>query len=48
MKKIFLTSDMGCSKKIDGIRYAQPIDDRNGIVKLLKENINKEENFYLL
>ena len=45
MKKIFLTSDMGCSKKIDGIRYAQPIDDRNGIIKLLKENINKEENF---
>lgn len=45
MKKIFLTSNMGCSYKVDGKRFAKIIDNKNGIVELLKSNLDKEENF---
>ncbi len=45
MKKIFLTSDMGCSKKINNQRYATPLDNRNGIVDHLKKVLKREKNF---
>ena len=45
MKKIFLTSNLGCSYKIDGVRYPKVIDNVNGIIEQLKQNLNNENNF---
>ena len=45
MKKVFLTSNMGCCYKVDGKRFVKTIDNRNGIIELIKNNLDKEENF---
>ena len=45
MKKIFLTSDLGCSYKADGKRFPKVIDNQNGIIEQIKNNIDKEDNF---
>ena len=42
MKKIFLTSNLGCSYKVDGIRYPKTINNVNGIIEQLKENLKDE------
>jgi dipeptidase E len=36
MQKIFLTSDLGCSTKIDGIRYSTKMNNINGVVDQIK------------
>ena len=45
MKKIFLTSDMGCSYKENGIRYVQKINNANGIIEQIKSRLNDENVF---
>ena len=42
MKKIFLTSNLGCSYKVNGIRVAKPIDNENKIIEQIKTNLSKE------
>lgn len=48
MKKVFLTSNMGCSEKINNKRYATPIDDSNGIIKQIKNNLSNENNLIFI
>ena len=43
MQNIFLVSDMGCSEKIDGVRYSKAIDNSNGILEQLKSMIQKTQ-----
>ena len=43
MKHLFLTSNMGCVIKENGIRYSTPINNTNGIVERIKESLKKEE-----
>ena len=43
--KVFLTSDVGCIKNIDGVRTVSPIDNSNGIVEQIKSLLSKEETF---
>ena len=43
--KVFLTSDVGCIKKINGVRTVSPIDNSNGIVDQIKSLLSKEEAF---
>lgn len=45
MQKVFLTSDIGCSEKIDGKRCTKPLDNNNNFIKKVKENIKNEETF---
>ncbi len=45
MKHVFLTSDVGCIKKIDGVRIVSPIDDSNGIIEQIKKCLVKEDTF---
>ena len=45
MQKVFLTSDLGCSEKINGVRYCRPIDNRNGIIDQIKFNLDDEGTF---
>ena len=45
MKKIFLTSDMGCSYKKDGVRYVQKLNNANGIIEQIKNTIENENVF---
>lgn len=45
MKHVFLTSDVGCIKKIDGVRVVDPIDDSNGIIEQIKSCLVKEDSF---
>ena len=46
MKKIFLTSDMGCSYKENGVRYVQKINNANSIIEQIKSSL-KDENVFL-
>lgn len=48
MKKIFITSDMGCSKKENGIRHVTPIDNTNKIIEQIKENLTNENSFVFI
>lgn len=48
MKKIFLTSDLGCSKKINGIRIAKPLDNKNGFIENLKSKLNGNKKMVFL
>ena len=43
MKHLFLTSNMGCVIKENGIRYSTPINNTNGIVERIKRVLKKEE-----
>lgn len=43
--KVFLTSDVGCIKKINGVRTVSRIDNSNGIVEQIKSLLLKEETF---
>jgi len=43
VQSIFLVSDMGCSEKIDGVRYSKAIDNSNGILEQLKSMIQKTQ-----
>ncbi len=36
MKKIFLTSDLDCSVKVDGVRQSQKMNNANGVVDQIK------------
>ena len=45
MRHVFLTSDVGCIKKIDGVRTVSPIDDSNGIIEQIKNRLIKEDTF---
>lgn len=45
MKKVFLTSNIGCSKKINGKRFAIPINNINNIIEQIKDNLSNETNF---
>lgn len=48
MKNIFLTSDMGCCKKVDGVYIANSIDNKNSIVNQIKLKLNKEIDFMFI
>lgn len=48
MKTIFLTSDIGASVKIDGVRHACPMDNSNGLVKQIKESVKNFDNFVFI
>ena len=43
--KIFLTSDMGCSYKENGTRYLSKINNENGNIEQIKENLDNEDIF---
>lgn len=45
MKHVFLTSDVGCIKKIDVVRTVSLIDDSNGIIEKIKNCLIKEDTF---
>ena len=45
MKHVFLTSDVGCIRKIDGVRVVSPIDDSNGIIEQIRKCLVKEDTF---
>jgi len=48
VKNIFLTSDLGCSKKIDGTRVAKPLDNTNGFIENLKSKLNGNKKMVLI
>lgn len=45
MKTIFLTSDIGASKKIDGVRISCQMNNSNGLIEQIKASVKKFENF---
>ena len=45
MRAIFLTSDLGSYKKINGVATTCEVDNRNNLVNQLNESIEKRENF---
>lgn len=45
MQKVFLTSDIGCSKKVNGVRITKEIENKNGLVDQLKSQIGKTDTF---
>ena len=48
MKKVFLTSDMGCSKKENGIRCCTKINNENKIIEQIKESLDNENTFVFI
>ncbi len=48
MATIFLTSDIGASKKINGTRIPCPMNNTNGLVEQIKGCVNKFENFVFI
>ncbi len=48
MKKIFLTSKLGCEEKINNKVISKPIDNVNGIINNIKEKLIKEDNFVFI
>jgi len=41
MQRIFLTSNLGCSIKINGIRYSQEMNNINGVVDQIKRVLSR-------
>lgn len=48
MKKVFLTSDMGCSRKTNEGYVVNKINNINGIIEQIKSNLDKEDNFVFI
>ena len=48
MKTIFLTSDIGASKKLNGTRIPCPVNNANGLVEQIKASVKKFENFVFI
>ena len=48
MKTIFLTSDIGASKKLNGTRIPCPMNNTNGLVEQIKASVKKFENFVFI
>ena len=48
MKKVFLTSDMGCSIKENGVRHTTKIDNRNHIIEQIKEKLTNENTIVFI
>ena len=39
---------MGCSEKVDDIRYSTPINNENHIIEQIKSNLIKEDTFIMI
>lgn len=48
MKKMFITSSIGSSKKCNGNRIPTVMDNTNGLLNLLKLNLNKQGVFVMI
>lgn len=48
MKKIFLASDLGCSIKINGVRFSKEMDNTNGVVNQIKDYLTGNNKMVFL
>ena len=48
MSKIFLTSDLGCSIKVDGVRISQEMNNFNGVVDQIKNALGNTKKIVFI
>ena len=46
--KVFLTSNLGCSKKINGIKYPKKMDNTNNFIEVFKDKLDKNRKFIFI
>ena len=46
--KVFLSSKLGCSYKIDGIKYPKKMDNTNKFIEKFKENLDNNRKFIFI
>lgn len=46
--KVFLTSNLGCSKKINGIKYPKKMDNTNNFIEVFKDKLDQNRKFIFI